>query len=136
MGLPKIDHPTFDLTIPSTQESIKYRPFLVKEEKILLMAQESGEPNVFVDAITQVLNNCVIDYDISNLTSFDTEYLFLKLRANSVSDLAKVNIYDDDTEKYEEVEIDLNDVECIITEQESLIKLNDLVAIELSLIHI
>ena len=131
MGLPKIDHPTFDLTIPSTQESIKYRPFLVKEEKILLMAQESGEPNVFVDAITQVLNNCVIDYDISNLTSFDTEYLFLKLRANSVSDLAKVNIYDDDTEKYEEVEIDLNDVECIITEQESLIKLNDLVAIEM-----
>ena len=131
MGLPKIDHPTFDLTVPSTQESIKYRPFLVKEEKILLMAQESGEPNVFVDAITQVLNNCVIDYDISNLTSFDTEYLFLKLRANSVSDLAKVNIYDDDTEKYEEVEIDLNDVECIITEQESLIKLNDLVAIEM-----
>ena len=131
MGLPKIDHPTFDLTVPSTQENIKYRPFLVKEEKILLMAQESGQPNVFVDAITQVLNNCVVDYDVSKLTSFDTEYLFLKLRANSVSDLAKVNIYDDETENYEEVEVDLNSVECALTEQESLIKLNDLVAIEM-----
>ena len=131
MGLPKIDHPTFDLTVPSTQENIKYRPFLVKEEKILLMAQESGQPNVFVDAITQVLNNCVFDYDISKMTSFDTEYLFLKLRANSVSDLAKVSIYDEETEVYEEVEIDLNEVDCTLTEQESLIKLNDLISIQM-----
>lgn len=131
MGLPKIDHPTFDLTVPSTQETIKYRPFLVKEEKILLMAQESGEPNSFIDAITQVLNNCVYDYDIGHLTSFDTEYLFLKLRANSVSDLAKINIYDEDTENYEEIEVDLNLVDCPVSTQENLIQLNDVVSIEM-----
>ena len=84
MSLPKIDHPTFELTVPSTKESIRYRPFLVREEKILLMAQESGEANDFINAITQVLTNCVYDYDISNLTSYDTEYLFLKLRGNSI----------------------------------------------------
>ena len=82
MGLPKLDHPTFELTIPSTQETVKYRPFLVKEEKILLMAQESGEPNVFIGAISQVLNNCVIDYDVKNLTSFDTEYFHLWNKIN------------------------------------------------------
>ena len=131
MGLPKLDHPTFELTIPSTQEKVRYRPFLVKEEKILLIAQESGEPNVFIDAIGQVLNNCVIDYDVKSLTSFDTEYMFLKLRANSVSDLAKINVYDDESGDYHEVEVDLNQVECAQSEQESLIKLNEQVSIEM-----
>ena len=131
MGLPKLDHPTFELTIPSTQEKVRYRPFLVKEEKILLVAQESGEPNVFIDAISQVLNNCVIDYDVKALTSFDTEYLFLKLRANSVSDLAKINVYDAESEDYHEVEVDLNLIECTQSEQESLIKLNEQVSIEM-----
>jgi hypothetical protein len=131
MSLPKIDHPTFELTIPSTKESIRYRPFLVKEEKILLMAQESGEPNDFINAITQVLTNCVYDFDISNLTSYDTEYLFLKLRGNSVSDLAKLNILDDEDEEYHEVEINLADVECPETEIDPMIRLNDNVQIEM-----
>ena len=68
MALPRVATPTYELNIPSTKEKVKFRPFLVKEEKILLMAQESGQPNVFVDAITQVLNNCVVDYDVSKLT--------------------------------------------------------------------
>jgi len=131
MSLPKIDHPTFELTVPSTKENIRYRPFLVREEKILLMAQESGESNDFIHAITQVLTNCVYDYDISTLTSYDTEYLFLKLRGNSVSDLAKLSILDDEDEEYHEVEIDLNAVECPDTVTESLIKLNDDIQIEM-----
>jgi len=131
MSLPKIDHPTFELTVPSTKESIRYRPFLVREEKILLMAQESGEANDFINAITQVLTNCVYDYDITTLTSYDTEYLFLKLRGNSVSDLAKLSILDDEDEEYHEVEINLADVECPETETESLIKLNDSIQIEM-----
>ena len=131
MGLPKIDHPTFELTIPSTKEDIKYRPFLVREEKILLMAQESGESNDFINAINQVLTNCVYDYDITKLTSYDTEYMFLKLRGNSVSDLAKLNILDDEDEKYYEVEVNLADVVCPDSEVESLIKLNDSIQIEM-----
>ena len=95
------------------------------------MAQESGEPNSFIDAITQVLNNCVYDYEIGHLASFDLEYLFLKLRANSVSDLAKINVYDEETENYEEIEIDLNLVDCPVVKQENLIQLNDVVSIEM-----
>tara|TARA_R110000744_G_scaffold109764_2_gene207313 strand:- start:30 stop:731 length:702 start_codon:yes stop_codon:yes gene_type:complete len=132
MALPKIEHPTFGLTIPSTQEEIKYRPFLVREEKILLMAQESGDPDQFITAISQVLNNCVYDYDVSNLTSFDTEFLFIKLRANSVSDLAKISIYDEEADKQVELEIDLNLVECIGEEDNnSLLKLNDDISFEM-----
>ena len=131
MSLPKIDHPTFELTVPSTKESIRYRPFLVREEKILLMAQESGEANDFINAITQVLTNCVYAYDISNLTSYDTEYLFLKLRGNSVSDLAKLSILDDEDEDYHEIEINLADVECPILEIDPMIKLNDNVHVEM-----
>ncbi len=131
MGLPKIDHPTFEVTVPSTKDTIRYRPFLVKEEKILLMAQESGDPNDFIHAINQVLNNCVFDYDISNFTSYDTEYMFLKLRGNSVSDLAKINVLDEETEEYHEIEVDLSQVECPETSIDPLIKLNDTVQIEM-----
>ena len=132
MGLPKLEHPTFELELPSTQEKIKYRPFLVKEEKILLIAQQSGEPKDFIQAIQQVLNNCMIDYDCTNATNFDTEYMFLKLRANSVSDLAKINIIDDETTEEVEVEIDLNEVEVQMPEEvNNLVNLNDEVSVEL-----
>ena len=132
MGLPKLEHPTFELELPSTQEKIKYRPFLVKEEKILLIAQQSGEPKDFIQAIQQVLNNCMIDYDCTNATNFDTEYMFLKLRANSVSDLAKINIIDDETTDEVEVEIDLNEVEVQMPEEvNNLVNLNDEVSVEL-----
>ena len=131
MALPKIEHPTFGLTIPSTQEDIRYRPFLVREEKILLVAQESGDANQFINAINQVLTNCVFDYDVTKLTSFDTEYMFLKLRANSVSDLAKINIYDEDTETHVPIEVDLNLVECVNDVKDPVIKINDLISIEM-----
>ena len=132
MGLPKLEHPTFELELPSTQEKIKYRPFLVKEEKILLIAQQSGEPKDFIQSIQQVLNNCMIDYDCTNATNFDTEYMFLKLRANSVSDLAKIMIIDEETNEEVEVEVDLNEVEVQMPEEvNNLIQLNDDVSVEL-----
>ena len=131
MGLPKLEHPTFELTIPSTKDSVRYRPFLVKEEKILLIAQQSGEPNEFIQAILQVLQNCMMDYDVRKLTNFDTEYAFLKLRANSISESVKINVLDDETEDYVEIEVDLNEVECPDVEQSNLIKLNDEVSIEM-----
>ena len=128
MGLPKLEHPTFELEVPSTKEVVKYRPFLVKEEKILLIAQQSGEPKDFISAIQQVLNNCMIDYDCTNATNFDTEYMFLKLRANSVSDLAKITVVDEEVE----VEVDLNEVEVQLPEEvNNVVGLNEEVSVEL-----
>jgi len=131
MGLPVLQHPTFELKVPSTGETLKYRPFLVREEKILLLAQASTETSDMFNAIEQVLANCVLDYDVKRFTTFDTEYVFLNLRANSVSQTATIRIMDDETEEQVEVEVDLNDVKCELPELEKLIQVNEEVAIEL-----
>ena len=82
MALPKLMHPTFELTIPSTKQKVKFRPFLVKEEKLLLMAKQSGEQNDIVNVLKQVINNCDVEsaVPLDQLASFDVEYLFLKLK--------------------------------------------------------
>ena len=131
MGLPVLQHPTFELKVPSTGETLKYRPFLVREEKILLLAQASTETSDMFNAIEQVLANCVLDYDVKRFTTFDTEYVFLNLRANSVSQTGTIRIMDDETEEQVEVEVDLNDVKCELPELEKLIQVNEEVAIEL-----
>ena len=131
MGLPVIQHPTFGLTIPSTKEEIRYRPFLVKEEKILLVAQQTGQPDEFIKAMIQVLNNCTMDYSVDKLASFDIEYMFLKLRASSVSTLAKLQIWDEEIEDYVPVEVDLDKVECSGDIPSNIIDVNDDIKIEL-----
>ena len=89
--LPKIDVPVYEIKLTSTGESIKFRPFTVKEEKLFLMAYESDDAKYSVDTIIQVLSNCVIsDIDIKELPTFDIEYLFLNLRARSVGELVKL----------------------------------------------
>ena len=110
MGLPILKHPTFELMVPSTKQTLKYRPFLVKEEKILLLAQQGGTANDLIRAINQIIEACVEDVDVNKLASFDTEYIFLQLRANSVSELAKINIQDEEIDDWVEVEVDLHDV--------------------------
>ena len=113
MALPKIQHPTFELTIPSNKQKIRYRPFLVKEEKILLLAQESNDMKDMIVAVKQIINNCIVegDVNIDQLPSFDIEYMFLKLRANSVSDIAKLRFTNPDDGKTTDVEVDLKKVE-------------------------
>ena len=88
MKLPKIDVPTFDLTIPSSGTTVKARPFLVKEEKLLLIASESRDVNEVINTTIQVLNNCIIDedLDINKLPFFDIDYLFIALRAKSIAE--------------------------------------------------
>jgi hypothetical protein len=87
MALPKIDVPIFDMILPSTSKSIKYRPFLVKEEKILLIAMQSGESSAIIEAVKQIISNCVIDdISVDDLSLFDIEYLFLNLRARSIGE--------------------------------------------------
>ena len=87
MALPKIAAPIFELNLPSTGEAIKYRPFLVKEQKILLLALESEDQKSITTAIKQIINNCAIDpVDVDKLPTFDIEYFFVRLRAKSINE--------------------------------------------------
>ena len=84
MSLPRIATPNYELTIPSSDKVVHYRPFLVKEEKILLLALESEDEPQIMNAVTDIINNCVTeDVDARNLAMFDLEYIFLQLRAKS-----------------------------------------------------
>lgn len=91
--IPKLDVPYYEIELPSNKKRIKYRPFLVKEEKILLMALESKDPQEYLRATKQILSNCVLDEDVlvENLPSFDIEYLFLNIRAKSVNEVSELS---------------------------------------------
>lgn len=110
MGLPKIDLPIFELELPSTGETFKYRPFTVKEEKILLVAAESNDAMQQILAIKQVVNNCAIDIDVAELPMFDLEYLLLLLRARSVDNSISFDIQDPDTEEYVKLNVDIDKI--------------------------
>ena len=88
MPLPKINTPTYELVLPSTGKKIKYRPFLVREEKILIMAMESEDMNQITSAIIQIISDCLLakDIKVESLATFDMEYLFLNIRAKSVGE--------------------------------------------------
>ncbi|MDA7491643.1 gp26 family baseplate hub assembly chaperone [bacterium] len=116
MALPKIDLPLFELTLPSTEETIKYRPFTVKEEKILLMAQEAKDPNQMVLAMRQIATNCCPNLDIDSLAMFDLEYIMLQVRAKSIDNKITFSIKDPDTGDPVSLEIDVDDVELKIDE--------------------
>lgn len=110
--LPRIEQPLFKMTVPSSKKEIMVRPMLVKEEKILLMAKEGDDFSEKLMAIQQVVANCCKDLgDISKLTLFDLEYLFLKIRAISIDNIVKIIYRDEDDEKEREFEIDLSTVE-------------------------
>lgn len=111
MALPKIDLPIGELTLPSNGDKIKYRPFTVKEEKILLVAQEAGDAEAEVIAMKQIINNCLIDYSIEDIALFDFEYVYLLLRSKSVDNMAKFVIKDPDTNENVELELDMSEIE-------------------------
>ena len=114
MPLPKIATPTYELELPSTGKSIKYRPFLVKEEKVLVIALESEDTKQITNAIKAVLKNCVLTKGIKveNLPTFDIEYLFLNIRGKSVGEELEVNIVcPDDGETNVPVFIDLDSIQ-------------------------
>ena len=112
MALPKIDKPLFNLRIPSQNREVQSRPFVVKEEKILLTAQQSGQSKDIMMAIKQVLQNCIVepDFDADDLTTFDVEYMFLKLRARSVNNVIEVSYRDNEDDKVYDFKIDLDEV--------------------------
>ena len=112
-NLPKIDYPMYNIKVPSTKKNSRFRPFLVKEEKLLLMAKESKNNSDILAAIKQVVNNCAIDnnFDIDKLALFDLEYIFLKLRAFSINNIIQVSYKDFEDEKVYDFNVDLNEVE-------------------------
>ena len=109
MSLPKINVPEYALVVPSTDEEIKFRPFLVKEEKLLLMAQEVGADEALYGAIKTLIKNCTLDkIDVDKLPLFDIEYIFLNIRAKSVEEIANIKVTCPDDEVTQvNVEVDL-----------------------------
>ena len=141
MALPKLNVPVYEAVLPSTEKVIKYRPFLVKEEKLLFTAQESGEEAV-LPAVKQIIKNCVQgELDIDNMPLFDIEYLFLRLRAKSVGEEVTLglkpwgcpNNKGELCEKTTQVNINLEDVKVIKDKKHSSkVMIDDTIGIKLS----
>jgi hypothetical protein len=135
MPLPKIATPTYELDLPSTGQSIKYRPFLVKEEKVLVIALESEDNKQITTAIKAVLKSCILTkgVKVESLPTFDIEYLFLNIRGKSVGEELEVNVIcPDDGETTVPVIINLDDIEVQKDEKHSnKIKIDDSIMMEL-----
>jgi len=122
MPLPKIATPTYELELPSTEETIQYRPFLVKEEKLLVIALESEDTKQITTAIKTVIKNCILTKGIKveDLPTFDIEYLFLNIRGKSVGEELEVNIIcPDDGETQVPVKIDIDSIKVQKNEEHS-----------------
>jgi hypothetical protein len=128
MPLPKIKHQLYDFTIPSTGKKETFRPFLVKEEKILLTAKASDDPADSLRAVKQIVNNCATSksFNIDKLAIFDIEYLFLQLRAVSVSNVVELSYRDTEDDQVYPFRIDLREVTVQFPEKvEKKIKVTD-----------
>ena len=136
MPLPKIATPTYELELPSSGETIKYRPFLVKEEKVLVIALESEDNKEITNAIKAVLKSCVLTKGIKveKLPTFDIEYLFLNIRGKSVGEELDVNVICPDDEKTSvQVSIDLDDIQVVKNdEHDNKIKVDENIMMEMS----
>ena len=112
MALPKLTTPTYELEVPSTDEKIKYRPFLVREEKILLMAMESEKTEDVIQAVKDIVSECTFNkVDLGKMPIFDVEYIFLNIRAKSVGEVSNLRLLcPDDGETYADVEVNLSEV--------------------------
>ncbi len=129
MPLPKINTPTYELTLPSNGKKIKYRPFLVREEKILIMALETENQKQITNAVVEILDACIMTRGIKveNLATFDIEYIFLNVRSKSVGETVEVNITcPDDGKTSVEKSINIDDIKVIKNKDHKLtIQLDD-----------
>jgi len=134
MSLPTINVPQYELVLPSTKEKVMYRPFLVKEEKILLLALEDGADKALAIALKQIVNNCTFEkMTVDTLPLFDLEYMFLRIRAKSVGEEAELKLLcEDDGETYADVKIPLEEIEVTFPEGHSPdVKLTDEVTLKM-----
>ena len=122
MPLPVVATPTYELILPSNKKAVKYRPFLVKEEKVLIRAMESGDSKEITNAVKDVLKNCILTrgIKIDTLPSFDIEYLFLNIRAKSVGESVDLIVTcPDDGQTQVEVKLNIDEIEVVIPEEHS-----------------
>ena len=134
MALPEIATPTYTLTIPSTKKKVKYRPFLVKEQKLLILAMENEDQEQILDAITNTIKACLITkIDMATLALFDIEYLFLQIRARSISEEIEMRVTcGDDGETTVDVKFMVDDVKVNFPKgHTNIIKLDDNLTIEM-----
>ena len=135
MPLPKINTPTYELTLPSNNKKIKYRPFLVREEKILIMALETENSEDISNAVVDILSECILTkgVDVTKLATFDIEYLFLNVRSKSVGESVEVNIVcPDDNKTSVQMEINLDSIKVQKTRgHKNIIKLDDQYSLKL-----
>ena len=132
MALPRLnENSQYELTIPSNKEVIHYRPFLVKEQKILLMAMESQDNDQILQAISDTLKSCITE-DITDreLATFDIEYLFTQIRSKSVGETTKLNLACSSCETNNETQVNLSEIAVELT-QDKVIKLNDTYSLEM-----
>ena len=134
MALQRIDTPTYQLTLPSTQEKIDFRPFLVKEQKIIMMAQETQDESQMIRAMSDLVKSCTNNkIDIDKLPIFDVEYMFLKIRGKSVGETVEINlICPDDNETQVPTKINLDDIHVQMTVgHNNIINITDKIKMEL-----
>lgn len=113
----KMMAPQFECVVPSTKQTVKFRPYLVKEEKVLLIAKESNDARQIYNAVKQIVQNCVLDQiTVDDLPSVDLEYLFLKIHSKTLSNISKLAFRDQEDDTLYKFEVDLDTVEVIETE--------------------
>ena len=136
MPLPKVNTPTYELVLPSTNKKIKYRPFLVREEKILIMALETEDAKQITSSVIEILNACILTrgIKIEKLATFDIEYLFLNVRAKSVGESIDVNVTcPDDNKTTVEVKVDIDSIKIIKNKNhKDTVKLDDTLSLKLN----
>ena len=136
MPLPKVNTPTYELVLPSTNKKIKYRPFLVREEKILIMALETEDVKQITSSVIEILNACILTrgIKIEKLATFDLEYLFLNVRAKSVGESIDVNVTcPDDNKTTVEVKVDIDSIKIIKNKNhKDTVKLDDTLSLKLN----
>ena len=115
--LPKLEVPTYSLEVPSTDKKLKFRPFLVKEEKVLLMALESQDTKEILEAMKNIIRTCTYDkFDVENSPLFDLEYIFLKIRSKSVGETSTIRVKCNDGKNFAQVDIPLDEVNVQVEE--------------------
>ena len=136
MPLPKVNTPTYELVLPSTNKKIKYRPFLVREVKIVIMALETEDVKQITSSVIEILNACILTrgIKIEKLATFDLEYLFLNVRAKSVGESIDVNVTcPDDNKTTVEVKVDIDSIKIIKSKNhKDTVKLDDTLSLKLN----
>lgn len=133
MALPKLnDTPKYEITVPSTGQKVRYRPYLVKEEKVLMIAFETGDQKQTLRAIVDTLNTCIQDdIDVNSLTTFDIEYLFTQIRSKSVGESATVLLVCDGCQHKNERSIEIGDIKVNTESVNKVIELTPSVSVQM-----